>query len=460
LGHAYKLRKFTMHHLHTLFTSRFSAQYKRAYHSSERLFSNSRKPQLTAGLFNHYIENLLENGSSELDLSHFNLTPEIIRQTLPLICHPTSTFRSLKIKQLPLESISHDLIDQLANSPIETLSFDRCKINDEIARTIAHMLKYNNNLRNLVLPHNEISNTGACALAESIAINTILEELDLESNFVGKAGFNSIADALRNNNKTHIKSLNVSGNYISHQEISEFFNGLMGNQSLQTLNVSYNRPYFETSIEDETYSPLPMTETQFGKIIDYLNSNTQLNQLDISGYPLKESAVNQLAYTKHLTHLYAAHCRLGAKGFLCLLNNKRFKKLWLPENGIGYSLIHQAHMPNFKLDTLFIGDCDDKNLHHLLTAGQIDHLVIAFSYLLTDPICAFQQAQLKALDVSFGHTQGIEIQSLGKIKELQHLNLRGSFSDFKSGRVNANDFIHFLWILMKKRLNELYQFQN
>jgi len=147
---------------------------------------------------------------------------------------------------------------------LQALSLDFCQIGDEGASSLAEVLNINTSLKSLRLLGNRISEPGAASLALALKTNTTLTTLDLGQNWINYWGGKKLAEALKSNVTlrelildhndlgssirffTQMLSVNISLKKLSMQSIglktaSSLFQILKENKtSLKSLNLSGN----------------------------------------------------------------------------------------------------------------------------------------------------------------------------------------------------------------------------
>ncbi|EEU04126.1 leucine-rich repeat-containing protein [Dictyostelium discoideum AX4] len=152
-------------------------------------------------------------------------------------------------------------------------------------------------MKSLIMKGCDIEGWGALSLADTLAINKSLKELDLGSNQFGDAGAITLASKL--NSHPSLSILDLSSNLISTEGFDKILFSLESNTTLTNLNLSRN-------------------------------------QLDLS-IPLNY-LTSSLAFNKTLTSLNLSECNLQNSHFIqisiALQSNKKLKKLNLSKNNI------------------------------------------------------------------------------------------------------------------------------
>lgn len=137
-------------------------------------------------------------------------------------------------------------------------------LDDEGAHLLALALRDNTSLQSLVISHHQIGDRGAKHLAEALLVNKTLQSLDISNNLFTVKGAKRLAEALRVNET--LKRLDVSHNL----GVDVLLEGLMGNNTLQSLRASVARPM--------------MTVGSMISLGEFLGRpNSSLQSLDVSG---------------------------------------------------------------------------------------------------------------------------------------------------------------------------------
>ena len=140
---------------------------------------------------------------------------------------------------------------------------------------IADTLRRSTNLKQLRLPHCNISNEQLLPIVEAIREHTSLEELNLCGNRIGNTGCVTIATLLQDPN-CNLHTLNLFNNIIGLEGASALANGLVRNSTLRELNLSQNLT--DSSVEDIFSRVLCDTSS----VSSIYSSNHTLGELKLS----------------------------------------------------------------------------------------------------------------------------------------------------------------------------------
>ena len=133
--------------------------------------------------------------------------------------------------------ITSGLID---NMSVTHLDLSHNKIADRGARALSKLLDSRSVLVNLELQDNEIHSEGARALAKGLRQNSSLLRLNLRLNRMGDEGGRALFDALKLKHN-NLLQLNVSSNSLSNFSSIACAGMLVNNSKLRTLDMSCNR---------------------------------------------------------------------------------------------------------------------------------------------------------------------------------------------------------------------------
>lgn len=163
-----------------------------------------------------------------------------------------STLITLHIsrKEEPYESDAEDQPDDsdvinlcpvlAANTTLTSLTFNRCKINNAVAKALAHALKTNRTITSLNLSQNGIKATGTEYLANVLTVNSTLAEFFFISNKPGAVGAAALANALKINRA--ITSFGLFYNRIKATGTEYLANALTINRTVTKLFFIGNDP--------------------------------------------------------------------------------------------------------------------------------------------------------------------------------------------------------------------------
>lgn len=191
------------------------------------------------------------------------------------------------------------------NCSLRTLSLAYSNTDHKDCADIAHSLRYNTNLTELILEDNAVGPEGAAALGVMLTCNSTLRLLHVGENLIDTEGGLHIARALLIRNTT-LTVLNLQRNYL--HGCSATFGALIAkSKTLKDLDLSANnwKPDGVASLARAlganvaleklglAYSGCDGTAVQC--LANALKLNTVLTQLDISGNPFIGSDIRAIA---------------------------------------------------------------------------------------------------------------------------------------------------------------------
>jgi len=147
------------------------------------------------------------------------------------------------------------------NRSLEILDLARNRISDNGCEALAALIEDPNcNLLYIGLRENMINVVGATSIANSLANNDRLNNLDLSDNRIGNVGAIVIANSLAKNNK--LQRLSIYNNRITHPNpyLEEIFSRSLCNTS--TINDTYSSNHKMEKVLLYTYSQKPSQQLQ------------------------------------------------------------------------------------------------------------------------------------------------------------------------------------------------------
>jgi Ran GTPase-activating protein (RanGAP) involved in mRNA processing and transport len=123
---------------------------------------------------------------------------------------------------------------------LQHLDLSNNNITDEGVRLICEYLKANKTITSLNLNRNNLNQNSGFYIADMLMKNNCLEELYLSKNLINDAGISSLMTVLINYNK-NIKVLDISHNELKLDDYEQIANLLAMNISLTNLNLSGNQ---------------------------------------------------------------------------------------------------------------------------------------------------------------------------------------------------------------------------
>jgi len=167
------------------------------------------------------------------------------------------------------------------NTKLQELNLARNDIGNAGCESIASLLDNPNcNLQKLSLYKNNIDDKGAITLANGLANYIKLQELVLDGNSIGNAGCEAIASLLGNSN-CNLQELILSLNYIDDEGAITLANGLANNTKLQELDLVRN-PI--NNIDNAVVEAFSRVLCNTSSVSSTYSSNHTLKVLEISTY--------------------------------------------------------------------------------------------------------------------------------------------------------------------------------
>lgn len=271
----------------------------------------------------------------------------------------------------------------LRNSSLERLTIELRGCSDDGAAHLASLVEGSRHLKWLSLLLNDVTETGAEAIARGLAKSTLLgfsiyaTQLDLRDRCIGDGGALHFADAIKST--TCLRSLCVAQNAVTDRGLEGIIAALRGNEAITTLDLHSNQ----------------ITDRGALQIAAYLSSNAALKQLlldenhHIGSEGAKEIAL-ALCSNATLEVLSLRSCGIGRKGgerFGMTLNqNAALRELNLCGNGeIGDSAVEllsrglqrNACLKRLDLSSCGVGDSGCSALADaLLENATLTHLLL------------------------------------------------------------------------------------
>jgi Ran GTPase-activating protein (RanGAP) involved in mRNA processing and transport len=242
------------------------------------------------------------------------------------------------------------------------------------AQLLAEALRHNTTLTTLDLERNQMDDEDAQSLAEALRHNTTLTTLDLRGNQMGPAGVQSLAEALQHN--TTLTALNLEENWINDVGTQSLAEALRHNTTLTTLDLRHNE----------------IGAAGAQSLAEALRHNTTLTTLDLRYNEIDAAGAQSLAealrHNTTLTKLDLGYNKIDAAGAQSLAealrHNTTLTALDLGENEIGAAgaqslaeaLRHNTTLTALDLRENKIGDARVQSLaealHHNTTLTALD----------------------------------------------------------------------------------------
>ncbi|KAK3585202.1 hypothetical protein CHS0354_027490 [Potamilus streckersoni] len=195
-------------------------------------------------------------------------------------------------------------------------------------RAMSEPLEMNTSIERIDFEGNFILGDGAKVLSRVLKDNVYVSKLILSENKIGNKGAKAICDLLVENK--HIVYLDLAGNEIEDSSGQAFYDMLSKNSTLKVLLLRHNcledesaRWFREALVENDTLETLDISWNHFQKkgccfIAEGLKSNTGLRHLNLSmnGFGLEGArALEELMKENHtIIDLDVSHCRIPLEG--------------------------------------------------------------------------------------------------------------------------------------------------
>ena len=172
------------------------------------------------------------------------------------------------------------------NGHLTQLTFRNAHLQNGEHRLIANTLRRCTNLKQIGLPHCDISNKKLLPIIEAVRQNNSLEELNLLSNEIGNAGCDAIATLLGDPN-CNLHTLNLEYNdAIAYEGATAIANGLARNSTLRELNLGNNSSHGHNHIDPSVRDVFSRVLCDTSSINSIYFSNHTLEELELSPQPL------------------------------------------------------------------------------------------------------------------------------------------------------------------------------
>jgi hypothetical protein len=209
----------------------------------KRMSSNvSSASSVSSGSFDFSDDETIDSAASSTMVTHVEdgaVSPIVQHRIEQLVKY--DYFTVLDLSKVELREADVDaIVDGLKKAQtLESVVFDKCKLNDESVEKLATALIDGNHLtvKKISLRHNTIGNRGATAIARVCEMSTTIEEFDLSENVISSRGAAAVITAFRNNPNPAIHTLNLAQNEIWDMDDGAF---LKTNSTLKVLNLDGN----------------------------------------------------------------------------------------------------------------------------------------------------------------------------------------------------------------------------
>ncbi|KAM9997287.1 hypothetical protein ACTFIZ_006649 [Dictyostelium cf. discoideum] len=220
------------------------------------------------------------------------------------------------------------------NQTLEKLVWSYNQCNYTSVMCLSNGLRnHHSQMKSLIMKGCDIEGWGALSLADTLAINKSLKELDLGSNQFGDAGAITLASKL--NSHPSLSILDLSSNLISTEGFDKILFSIQSNTTLTNLNLSRNQldlsiplTYLTSSLAfNYTLTSLNLSESNlqnshFEQISIALQSNKKLKKLNLSKNNLSDTKpfFTIILSNKTLQSIYLSKHKFKSNDLFILLN--------------------------------------------------------------------------------------------------------------------------------------------
>ncbi|XP_077320326.1 NACHT, LRR and PYD domains-containing protein 3-like isoform X3 [Lithobates pipiens] len=284
---------------------------------------------------------------TEVDLTSCNIQSEGLRKLV-------STLHNIKSLRLDKNHLTDSSCPHLTsgirnNQTLRTLNLDDNNLGGPHFRDLMEALT-TSRIEELVLSYNHLTDSSCPHLASGIRNNQTLRTLILTGNNLEGPHFRDLMEALTT---SRIEELQLYNNHLTDSSCPHLASGIRNNQTLRTLNLSYNNlegPHFRDLMEALTTSRIEelqlydnhLTDSSCPHLASGIRNNQTLRTLDLHGNNLEgphfmdlmealtTSWIEELQLdTNHLTDSSCPHLASGIR------NNQTLRTLNLDGNNLG-----------------------------------------------------------------------------------------------------------------------------
>ncbi|KAN0018541.1 hypothetical protein ACTFIU_011159 [Dictyostelium citrinum] len=219
-------------------------------------------------------------------------------------------------------------------------------------------------MKSLIMKGCDIEGWGALSLADTLAINKSLKELDLGSNQFGDAGAITLASKL--NSHPSLSILDLSSNLISTEGFDKILFSIQSNKTLTNLNLSRNQ--LDLSI--------PLTNLTSSLASNNTLTSLNLSECDLQNYHFEQISI-ALQSNKKLKKLNLSKNNLSStKPFYTIIqSNKTLKSIYLSKHKFKSNELFILLNYIFKLnDTITLEDGNIINIDINSVIHQLEYI--------------------------------------------------------------------------------------
>lgn len=326
----------------------------------------------------------------ELNLSNVSLDYEGVE----ILAEGIAANKNITVLNLHASNINDEKLELICEALILNTSLKRLNISSNDIRhnvdLLCKMIKNNEHIRSLDISYNDIDAKSMQIIADAIAVNNSIEELNLAS--MGRIGIQEIdLEVIKTlSTNKHLSSINLSHNNIHAPQLVSILECLVDSKNIIALNLSQNFSLFDhnelgsniriehreaicrmlanSNIKVLNLADTGLSNDTFTILRDGIGNNTSIENLDLSQ--------NSLGYDSNYQDVES----------LCdiIKDNKVLKSLNLANNDFSdksLRLLINALKTNYTMQVLDLsehelGDRATKKLNNILQRN-IDHAVSA-----------------------------------------------------------------------------------
>lgn len=186
------------------------------------------------------------------------------------------------------------------------LDLSKCSLGVLAGDAIGRGLKNHPTLQRLLLAGNTLDEHGIKKMCKGLHENTVLQELDISHNSIGGRGASAVAQVLANGN-SELRILNLFGNFIGIEGARFIAEALAKNTSLEDIDLGLNRmrpkgvfAIAQAMKQNRTLKVLRLKQNFINdktamELCDVLCQQASLEKLCIAGNKVKDAVLNSIA---------------------------------------------------------------------------------------------------------------------------------------------------------------------
>lgn len=306
-------------------------------------------------------------------------------------------------------------LDRMASADTE-LIMRNLGIGPTGAVAVADALARNKSVTQLDLSLNNIQGKGAAAVAKLLEVNSLINDVNLSENNIGKDGAEALGNMLTVNDS--LVRIDLSRNGLTDYDIQFFSNVLQTEDSLSVLDLSHNS--------------FGITGGEY--IGEMIGNNTSLRELNLGWNRLGDEGVKQIC--------------TGLK------ENRTLEKLDLSWNEIGHegaSSVAESLENNGKILELNLNNnrITDRGMEKIARSLELNETLkvvkIGYNLVTVEGACALLRSLLKNSGSAVEEVRMAEVEVNSDIRELYfRLKIRKPRFNLLELSTASGDFYHFV----------------